>query len=145
MGPDPPSPAGGDRSGESVAIRRMWVGAGAVRVHDSQGESARAFALQLQFTPAVDVTRLLGTAIWGPDWALGWVKLHEPRGRVNAPTVAPSGQLGPRQRGDQQWLRPVAGGRSVPARPSSEGMRVVTQSGLTGGWHPRYLAGCPEG
>ena len=114
-------------------------------VHDSQGGGAQVLALQLRLTPAVDVTRLLGTAIWGPHWALGWVKLHAPRGRVNAPTVAPSGQLGPRQRGDQQWLRPVAGGRGVPARPSSEGMRVVTQSGLTGGWHPRYLAGCPEG
>ena len=73
-GPDPPSPAGGDRSGESAATSRKWAGAGAVLVHDSQGGSARALALQLQLTPAVDVTRLLGTAIWGPDWALGWVK-----------------------------------------------------------------------
>ena len=46
----------------------------AVLVHDSQGGCARAAALQLKLTPAVDVTRLLGTAIWGPDWALGWVK-----------------------------------------------------------------------
>ena len=86
------------------------MGAGAVLVHDSQGGRARALALQLQLTPAVDVTRLLGTAIWGPDWALGWVKLHGPRGRVNAPTVAPSGQLIPRQRGAQHRLWPVAGG-----------------------------------
>ena len=61
MGPDPPSPAGGDRSGVSAATSREWTGAGAVLVHDSQGGSARALALQLQSTPAVDVTRLLGT------------------------------------------------------------------------------------
>ena len=45
-----------------------------------------------------------------PNWALGWVKFYGPRSRVKAPTVAPSGQLVPRQRGDQQRLRPVAGG-----------------------------------
>ena len=79
-------------------------------VPDSQGGSARALALQLQLTPAVDVTRLLGTAIWGPDWALGWVKLHGPRVRENASAVAPSGLHIPRQRGAQHKLRPVAGG-----------------------------------
>ena len=50
MGPDPPSPAGGDRSGESAAIGRKWVGAGAVLVHDSQGGSARAVAQRLLLT-----------------------------------------------------------------------------------------------
>ena len=124
MGPDPPSPAGGDRSGESAAVSRKWAGAGAVLVHDSQGGSARAVAQQLQLTPAVDVTRLLETAICGPDWALGWVKLHGPRGRVHAPTVTPSGQLVPRQRGDQQRLRPVAG---AEARQTDPGVRVYGQ------------------
>ena len=70
--------------------------------------------------------------MWRPHWALGRIKLHAPCVRVSAPTVAPSGQSGPRQRGDQHWLWPVAGGRGVPALPSSAGMRVVTQSGLEG-------------
>ena len=48
MGPDPLSPAGGDRSGESAATSRKW--AGAVLVHDSQGGSARAVAQQLLLT-----------------------------------------------------------------------------------------------
>ena len=67
----------------------------AVLVHDSQGGCARAAALQLPLTPAVDVTRLLGAAGWGPDWAFGWVKVHGPHGRVHTPTVAPSGQRDP--------------------------------------------------
>ena len=111
-------------------------------VHDSPGGSARAVALQLHLTPAVDVTTLLETAHMGPVLGTWMGQVYVPHSRVKVPTVAPSGPLiSPRQRAISEAAARCRGG-GVPNRPWRAGLRAMTQSGLTGGWHPRYPAGC---
>ena len=60
MAPDPPSPAGGDRSGVSVATCRKWAEVRAVLATTARVEAC-GFILQLPLTPAVDVPMLPGT------------------------------------------------------------------------------------